>query len=182
MSKRNPQREKIIAEHGPGQLDVSDIQLSKKALKTLKTKQVAFVIAMLRGDGITETAESLGIGRTTAHAWLNNETIKNEIERLTLKLAQKQLENAILTRVEGSGILSDIARDESNEARDRINSIKTLGSFHGWEAPKQHQHAVTAGIFEFMAKIEGGGIEDFQNVPKANDECKTSLCESGNDF
>jgi hypothetical protein len=102
----------------------------------------------------------LEIARSTCYEWREHPTISTEIKRLSAELARRQLEKSVLTKVEGCSILSGIAREKEHENRDRINSLRLLGSFQGWEQPKHVQHNVSGAIFGFLANVTDGYSPD----------------------
>lgn len=61
----------------------------------------------------------------------------NILEEERIELNKGLLKTNILNKQQALEILSNIAVSESSKDPDKINAVKTLATFEGWEAPKE---------------------------------------------
>lgn len=61
----------------------------------------------------------------------------NTLEQERTELEKEMLKINILSKNEALEILSSIATSETSKDPDKINAVKTLATFEGWEAPKE---------------------------------------------
>ena len=91
-------------------------------------------------------AADIGVHRSTVYEWRNEGDWDSRRRQLADRIQQVQAEatdtvvaavaitHRILTRMEGLGILAELALDSSKEPRDRINAIKAAAAIDGWGA------------------------------------------------
>jgi len=143
---------------------IETVNLSDDAIAKLNPSQIRFICGYMLSGNASKSARDAGFHAQSGFDLLKQPIIHAEILRLKREIANKALNDGVLTKDKASLLLSDIARDEeASEQRDRINAVKELGNFHGWKAPKEVNHKVSGQVFGFLASIDTGNARQFDS-------------------